>query len=100
MALRKNNIQITVVIDGIALKYNCTQPEAELLQKVEEIINREIKMFRQSRDNASADYNKMLIAVMIRLVSSALRKENDSEDTLGSLKEINSQLAEYLQHNK
>ena len=37
---------------------------------------------------------------MIKLVMGALKKESDVEDTVVSLKEINSQLAEYLQHNR
>ncbi len=99
MALKKSNIQLTVVIDGISLKYNCSSTEAELLQKAEEIINNEIEVFRRNRANISSDYNKILIAVMIKLVMNSLRKESDSEDTMVALKEINSQLSEYLQHN-
>lgn len=99
MALKKSNIQLTVVIDGISLKYNCSSTEAELLQKAEEIINNEIEVFRRNRANISSDYNKILIAVMIKLVMNSLRKESDNEDTMVALKEINSQLSEYLQHN-
>ena len=100
MALTKSNIEVTVVIDGIPLKYLCTPAEAELFQKAEKLINSEIESFRRNRDSITADYNKTLIAVMIKLVMGALRKESDVEDTMVSLKEINSQLAEYLQHSK
>ena len=100
MALTKSNIEVTVVIDGIPLKYLCTPAEAELFQKAEKLINSEIESFRRNRDSITADYNKTLIAVMIKLVMGALRKESDVEDTMVSLKEINSQLAEYLQHNR
>ena len=100
MALKKSNIQMTVVIDGISLKYNCTPAEAELLQKAESLINGEIESFRRNREIISSDYNKTLIAVMIKLVMGALKKESDVEDTVVSLKEINTQLADYLQHNK
>ena len=100
MALKQSNIQVTVVIDGISLKYNCSPAEAELLLKAEDLINSEIEAFRRNRDSISSDYNKTLIAVMIKLVMGALRKESDVEDTMVSLKEINSQLAEYLQHNR
>lgn len=100
MALKKSNIQITVVIDGISLKYNCSPAEAELLQKAEELINSEIDSFRKNRESISSDYNKTLIAVMIKLVMGALRKESDVEDTMTSLKEINTQLADYLQQSR
>ena len=95
MALKKSNIQVTVMIDGISLTYNCSPSEANLLQKTEELINKEIESFRKTRD-----YNKTLIAVMIKLVMASLRKETDMEESMQSLKEINSQIAEYLQQNK
>lgn len=100
MALKKSNIQVTVMIDGISLTYNCSPSEAILLQKTEELINKEIESFRKTRDGASSDYNKTLIAVMIKLVMASLRKETDMEESMQSLKEINSQIAEYLQQNK
>ena len=43
MALTKSNIEVTVVIDGIPLKYLCTPAEAELFQKAEKLINSEIE---------------------------------------------------------
>ncbi len=100
MALTKSNIEVTVVIDGIPLKYLCTPAESELFQKAEKLINSEIESFRRNRDSITADYNKTLIAVMIKLVMGALRKESEMEDSMVSLKEINTQLADYLQHNK
>lgn len=98
MALKKSNIQVTVSIDGIDLTYNTTQSEAELLQKAEELINKEIETFRNTY--RSPDYNKMLISLMMKFVMEILRKESDAEDAVSSLKEINSQLAEYLRLSK
>ena len=98
MALKKSNIQVTVSIDGIDLTYNTTPSEAELLQKAEELINKEIETFRNTY--RSPDYNKMLISLMMKFVMEILRKESDAEDAVSSLKEINSQLADYLQHSK
>lgn len=98
MALKKSNIEITVTIDSIELTYKCSPSEAELLQKAEELINKEINSFRNNF--RTPDYNKMLIILMIKFVMASLRKESDAEDTMTSLKEINSQLAEYLHLSK
>ena len=98
MALKKSNIRVTVSIDGIDLTYNATQSEAELFQKAEELINKEIDTFRNTY--RSPDYNKMLISLMVKFVMDLLRKESDTEDTVTSIKEINSQLAEYLHLSK
>ena len=98
MALKKSNIEITVTIDSIELTYKCSPSEAELLQKAEELINNEINSFRNNF--RTPDYNKMLIILMIKFVMASLRKESDAEDTMTSLKEINSQLAEYLHLSK
>ena len=98
MALKKSNIEITVTIDSIELTYKCSPSEAELLQKAEELINKEITSFRNNF--RTPDYNKMLIILMIKFVMASLRKESDAEDTMTSLKEINSQLAEYLHLSK
>ena len=98
MALKKNNIQITVRIDGIDLTYNTTQSEAVLFQKAEDLINKEIDNFRNTY--RTPDYNKMLISLLVKFVMDIWRKENDADDTVSSLKEINSQLAEYLHLSK
>ena len=98
MALKKSNIRVTVSIDGIDLTYNATQSEAELFQKAEELINKEIDTFRKTYH--SPEYNKMLISLMVKFVMDLLRKESEMEDSMVSLKEINTQLADYLQHNK
>ena len=55
MALKKSNIRVTVSIDGIDLTYNATQSEAELFQKAEELINKEIDTFRKTYH--STEYN-------------------------------------------
>ena len=98
MALKKSNIRVTVSIDGIDLTYNATQSEAELFQKAEELIYKEIDTFRKTYH--SPEYNKMLISLMVKFVMDLLRKESDAEDTVSSIKEINSQLAEYLHLSK
>ena len=98
MALKKSNIRVTVSIDGIDLTYNATQSEAELFQKAEELINKEIDTF--SKTYHSPEYNKMLISLMVKFVMDLLSKESDAEDTVSSIKEINSQLAEYLHLSK
>ena len=69
MALKKSNIRVTVSIDGIDLTYNASQSEAELFQKAEELINKEIDTFRNTY--RSPDYNKMLISLMVKQFSNA-----------------------------
>ena len=98
MALKKSNIRVTVSIEGNDLTYNASQSEAELIQKAEELIKKEIDTFRKTY--GSPDYNKMLISLMVKFVMDLLRKESDAEDTVSSIKEINSQLAEYLHLSK
>lgn len=100
MALKMKNSQVDVKIDGIRLTYYVSDSDAELLQKTEELINAEIDSFRKNRDSAASDYNKTLIAVMIKIVRDFLRKEAESEDSMQQIKEINLQLASYLEQTK
>lgn len=97
MAVKK--IEMRLNIDGVEFVYSVNPSEEALFAKAEEIVNREIELLRKHRTTQSYSYERILMAVLMKIVLENLRKGDESEEVLQELDIMNNGLSSYLDKN-
>lgn len=92
-------VYLRLNIDGRDFEYYVSPSEEKLFVRAEEIINGEIQLLRKNRATQSYTYDRLLGAVLIKLVVSDLRKGEDSKELFQELNNVNSSLSSYLEKN-
>lgn len=97
--MAEKKLYMRLNIDGREFNYYVSPSEEKLFVRAEEIINSEIQSLRKSRATSGYTYDRLLGAVLIKMVLNDLRNGEDSKELSRELNNMNSSLSSYLEKN-